>query len=536
MPSPETRYDVGSNRLPSLPLPPSRTQTVDPPGPGQDIAVDSRDGSAREPEKKLSALPAREGAFWVIVALAAPRFIGAVTTIVLRRLLGPGIAGTFDLAFTPYSFLDGFRSIGTGPALVYEREIDRETADTAWALNMLTAVIVAGAAQLLARPVALYYGHPAIEGIFRALSIAYVLGSVGSVHYFLLLRNLDFRARSLPAIGQVVAAAAISLLLALWGFGVGALVVRQLVSAGAGALLLLAVYPYCPRLRLVPPIAWRLLRYGLWLSTAMTVLFVSQNVDVFIGGRIIRSTADIGFYTTSWSLAFLVAGVFGTISTSMIFPTLSRTQSDPEVLKQKLVKAIRQLGLALIPLACLIATLAPVLIVPLLGTKFASYQRLFPVLTILALYAGSRTLLSAFFEGYKAIGRPQIVLAYNGVKLAIMVPLMLVGAEHGVLGLAAAYVPLQIVEVPAALLLADRVLGVGPRRVWTGCRVWLAASSVMVVAVAACERLCLSVAHAGSFGTLIASGLIGVAVYVALVTVLDRDALIEARAVLIRGL
>ncbi len=158
------------------------------------------------PGQILRRLPGQEGAFWVLFALATPKLFGPIFTIGLRRFLGPGVAGVFDLATAPYKLLDNFRNFGTGPALVYEREVSKSAANTAWTLNMLFAVIVTLAAQLLAKPIADFYGHPEIEGVFRLLSIAYVFASIGSVHFYLLLRDLDFRARSIPPLGQVIAA------------------------------------------------------------------------------------------------------------------------------------------------------------------------------------------------------------------------------------------------------------------------------------------------------------------------------------------
>ncbi|MBV9280705.1 MAG: oligosaccharide flippase family protein, partial [Chloroflexi bacterium] len=273
-------------------------------------------------------LPDRAGAFWVLFALAVPKLFGPIFTIGLRRFLGPGASGTFDLAYTPYNFLNNFRNFGTGPALVFEKSVSKAAANTAWTLNMLFAVVVTAAAQLLAHPVALYYGHPEIEGVFRVLSIAYVFASVSSVHSFLLMRDLDFRARAVPALGQVIAAGDIAVLAAAWGFGVGSLVARELTSAIAGAILLWAVYPFRPRVQLVPHLAWRLFRYGAWIGAGLTILYMSQNVDVFIGGRIIHNSDDVGFYTTSWKLAFIAAGVFTTVASSMVFPTLSRLQNN----------------------------------------------------------------------------------------------------------------------------------------------------------------------------------------------------------------
>src|SRR5579884_2542294 len=112
------------------------------------------------PRRVLSALPASQGAIWVVFALAVPKVLGPVFTIVLRRFLGPGVSGLFDLAMAPYKLLDNFRNFGTGPALIYERTVNRAAANTAWTLNMLFAVLVTAVAQVFARPVAGYYGHP----------------------------------------------------------------------------------------------------------------------------------------------------------------------------------------------------------------------------------------------------------------------------------------------------------------------------------------------------------------------------------------
>ena len=488
------------------------------------------------PARFLDKLPSTEGAFWVLFALFVPKILGPVFTIGMRRFLGPGISGTFDLATTPYKFLDNFRNFGTGPALVYERTVSRAAANTAWTLNMLFAVIVTLAAQLLAGPIASYYGHPQIEGVFRLLSIAYIFASVGSVHFFLLLRDMDFRARSVPPLGQVIVAGDLAVLFAVWGYGVGALVARELASVVAGAILLWAVYPFRPRVQLVPSIAWKLFRYGAWVGAGLTILFLSQNVDVFIGGRVIRNQSDIGFYTTSWKLAFIVASIFTLVASSMVFPTLSRLQDDYGVLKLKLLKSIRQMGLLMFPAATLLAVIAPVAIVPLLGEKWVHYRASFLVLSLLAFYAGNRTMLSVFFEAYKSIGKPWIVWAYNSVKLAIMVPAMIVGAQHGILGLASVYIPIQLLEFPAALFLADRVLHISPRAVWGAAWVPVTSTAIMAAAVIALEVLLHQVMHTGDLIALAGCLVLAALVYLACVLLLDRGILNEARGVLARGL
>ncbi len=326
------------------------------------------------------------------------------------------------------------------------------------------------------------------------------------------------------------------MLFAVWGFGTGALVARELVSVIVGAILLWAVYPFRPHLQLVPELAWRLFKYGAWIGAGLTILFLSQNIDIFVGGRVIRNKSDIGFYTTSWKLAFIAASIFTLVASSMVFPTLSRLRSDIAALRTKLLKGIQQLGLVMFPAAALLAVCAPVVVVPLLGEKWTHYRDSFLVLSLLAIYAGNRTMLSIFFEGYKAIGKPWLVWAYNSVKLAIMIPAMIYGAHHGILGLALTYIPVQILEFPAALFLARRVLGVSLGSVWKAASVPLMTTAVMAVAVIAVELFCLKALHLGDTFSLLFCVGTGLLVYVLALLLLNRQIISEARGVLIKGL
>jgi PST family polysaccharide transporter len=488
------------------------------------------------PGRLLAALPARSGAFWVLVAAGAPKLLGPIFTIGLRRFLGPGAAGLFDEATVPYKFLDNFRNFGTGPALVYEKTVSRAVANTAWTLNMLFAVIVTAVAQILAGPIAHYYNHPEIEPVFRVLSIAYLFASVTSVHFYLLLRDMDFRARSVPPIGQVIVAGDLAVVFAIWGFGVGALVVRELASVVSGAILLWAIYPYRPKPQLVPALAWRLFRYGAWIGAGLTILYVSQNVDVFIGGHIIHSKSKMGFYTTSWKLAFIAASVFTLVASSMVFPSLSRLQDNIVELRAMLLKAIRQLGLVMFPAAAFLAAVAPVIIVPILGSKWAQFRDSFVVLSLLAVYAGNRTMLSVFFEAYKSIGKPWLVWAYNTVKLAVMVPAMIYGAHFGIVGLALTYIPIQILEIPLGLWLAQKQLAVSPLAVWRAASVPILSTLLMTAAVIGIEVLMVGVLQLGDLPALLACCVVGAVGYLGAIFLLDRRILLEARAVLVRGL
>ncbi len=480
--------------------------------------------------------PAAQGVVWVVVALGIPRLIGAIITVALRRYLGPAASGIFDLAFTPYKLLDTFRSFGTGPALVFERELTPVIADTAWTLNMIAAVVIALLLQLIAAPAAEYFRHPAIEGVVRVLSIAYIFASLASVHYFLLLRDLNFRARAVPPVGQVSVAGMVAVLFAVWGFGVGALVAREVASAAAGAVLLWLIHPFRPGIRINRDVARKILSYGVWVGAGLSLLYLSQNADLFVGGRIIRRARDIGFYSTSWTLAFMMAGILTVLVGNVVFPTLSRVRDDSEQLHAKLLTGLQQVSIVMLPAGVLLACVAPVLIVPVLGHRFAPYRASFVVLSVLGVYAAVRTLLGVFFEGYKAVGKPWLVPLYNGCKLVVLVPSMIVGAHHGVVGLALGYIPVTVLEIPAALGLVFVVLDVTPRQVWASIRSPILATACMASVTVAVETAVVAGTGGLDVAALALSIIGGAATYAAALYLFDRALLVEARLVLLAGL
>jgi O-antigen/teichoic acid export membrane protein len=207
-----------------------------------------------------------------------------------------------------------------------------------------------------------------------------------------------------------------------------------------------------------------------------------------------------------------------------------------EELRKILFKSFRQIGLIMFPAAWLVAVVAPVLIVPILGEKYAPYQSSFIVLSMLAVYAGNRTMLSIFFEAYKSIGKPWIVWAYNSVKLVIMIPAMIYGAEHGIIGLALTYIPIQIIEFPVAVFLANRILAISVRQVWRASWIPIVSTFIMCAVTVTVELAMKRQLHLGDTVTLFTCLLVGGIVYVGALLVFDRRILREGMGVLSRGL
>jgi hypothetical protein len=197
---------------------------------------------------------------------------------------------------------------------------------------------------------------------------------------------------------------------------------------------------------------------------------------------------------------------------------------------------MRLISLVVLPTSAFLAAAAPVLIVPVLGARWSQYRESFLVLSLLTAYAGARTLLGVFFEGYKTVGKPGLIFAYHTARLIVIVPLMLIGARFGILGLAVGYLPLYMLEIPAALALASHVLQVAPRAVLAAIFPPLLASTLMAGVVLVTAKLSLSSGIAGDTGTLLLCLLAATGAYLAVLVMVDRAIFAEARRVFRSGL
>ena len=85
-------------------------------------------------------------------------------------------------------------------------------------------------------------------------------------------------------------------------------------------------------------------------------------------------------------------------------------------------------------------------------------------LVFLALYAAVRSLGAGANDVYKALGRPGLSIAISVVRLVILVPVLLVAAQWGIVGVAAAQLAVAFVFACGMQVVAARVIKIRARR------------------------------------------------------------------------
>jgi len=408
------------------------------------------------PDEAALGRTAARAVLWNYLSFASGKLLVLATMAVLARLLTPQEFGIVAFAMVAVNWLGVLKDLGLGGAVIQRRDETEESAQTVYVLNLVMSGLLTAGTALAAPAVAAFFREPLVVPILRVLSFTFLIQALGAVHVVLLRRNLDFRRKMIPDVGQAVMKGIASVAFALTGFGVWALVWGQLIGALAGTLLAWAVIPWKPRFRMHRRLVRPLMRFGMPLMLTDIQAAVWSNLDYVIVGRLLGDTA-LGIYTLAYRLPELLILSVWRVLGGAIFPFFSSIQRFPDLLRKGFLATIRYSQIVVVPLCVgLFITAGPAVEV-LFGDRWADA---IPVLRLLAVFALVGSIGVNIGDVYKAIGRPDLLAKLAFLELALLTPALILGARHGLIGVAAAHAVVAAIDTTIRLTVARRFVNV----------------------------------------------------------------------------
>jgi O-antigen/teichoic acid export membrane protein len=154
-----------------------------------------------------------------------------------------------------------------------------------------------------------------------------------------LTRERNFRALVIPGLAGAVARCLLAVLLVLRGWSFWAVVSADLVATLIVGLATQVARPIPVRFQFDWADAWEYLQFGLPLLGSGLVAFLIFNMDNFLVGYRMGSR-QLGYYALvfNWG-SFICVVLAGTVN-SVMLPTLSAMQRDPEAMRRCYLKAV----------------------------------------------------------------------------------------------------------------------------------------------------------------------------------------------------
>lgn len=356
------------------------------------------------------------------------------TLAILARLLTPAEFGVFAAAVTVIEFARPLGTLSLDQALVQSKTLSAGSVALSSTLAIGLSTVVAAVIAMNADAVLLLYDDPAVPELLVALAMSGPLAAVSALLLAIVRRKLAFRALTIAVLASSTTAALASIVAALGGWGVWALVVGYYVDLALKALLALVVV----RPRFVRPRAGEesrgLLRFGVGTSLAIMLNFWALHGDYVVIGSVLGAR-PLGYYSRAYQLISTVPGMIGRLHNMVLFPVFSRAQGHREYLGNALRVGTEATAAVTLPLCAWGLVAGPEIIFVLLGPGWEEAVVPFQILA-LGIYfrAGYRFSASIIL----ATGHVFALSACQAIYGALIVVGALVGAEWGIPGVATA--------------------------------------------------------------------------------------------------
>lgn len=384
--------------------------------------------------------------------------------VVLARLLSPHDYGLIAIVVVIIGVGEIFRDFGLSSAAVRAPELTRDQSTNLFWINTGIGVVLGGLLIVAAAPLASLYGQDEVQPIAQAMAAIFVLNGLATQFRAQLMRGLRFR--WLATVDVLAAALALGVAIggALLGWAFWALVAQQITQALVilvGAALGARWRPGWPR-RDVSVRSF--VRFGSNLVLSQIVNYATNNVDTALVGYA-YGAAPLGLYNRAYQLVVTPLSQIQSPVTSVAIPILSKIQEDQKRFSAYLVRGQLALGYPISLGLVTIAIAAEPVVELMLGQKWLAAV---PLLQLFALAGIARNLAFVGYWVYVVRGLSGSLFRYSLVTGAIRVLCVVIGAQWGVVGVAAGLALAPWLAWPISLLWLSRVTTVPTRALYTG--------------------------------------------------------------------
>ena len=378
----------------------------------------------------------KSGLKWFASVKLIGQLVTWTLTIYVMRLLTPEDYGLVAIATIFITFLILLKEFGLGPAIVQSQEMNQEILKKIFAVLIIISLILVVFIYLVSYHVAEFFNEPTVAPILQVLSLQFFLIPIESIPYALLQKAMKFKKMAIVEVSTGIIGGTATLIFAINGYEVWALVYGNLVLVTCRALLLNLFSPWfgLPDFTNLRSIK-KLVTYGGVITLEHTIRFFYTRADTFIVGKILGAKM-LGYYSVAMHLSSLPMQRMNSIINQVAFPAFSQIQDDKEKIRNSMCSGIKLTALISFPIFFGLASVAEDGILLVLGQNWS--QAILPIM-ILSLIMPLRMIANLYPTVARSCGRADISVG-NLVIGSILLPVSFyIGSFWGLAGVCYAW-------------------------------------------------------------------------------------------------
>jgi len=399
--------------------------------------------------------------------------------MILGRLLTPEDYGLVTMVTAFTGVLNMLGCFGLFQAAIQRDELSEAESSSLFWLNLALGAFLTLTAMVAAPMVSVFYSEPRLIAIMDVIAVTFIITAAGVQHGVLLQRRMSFGTSAKIEIASLLIATAVSVGMAMSGYGYWAIVSMTITLPLATTIGLWLSTGWVPGRPQIASGLRSMLHFGGGTTLTGFLSYITINIDKLLLGRV-WGTEATGLYSRAFYLInFPTENLNNTIG-EVAFAALSRTKDDPERFRRYFLRGYSLVVTLTLPLTVVCALFADDLIVVVLGPKWTSAVEIFrilaPTILVFAISSPLGWLLNAL--GFVRRG------VYIGLLSApLMITGILIGLPYGPRGVAMAYSSVMVIKVIPIAIWALRGTGVRIRE-FVGALASPLAASVIAAGIA----------------------------------------------------
>jgi O-antigen/teichoic acid export membrane protein len=386
------------------------------------------------PDDEMRRLAVR-GAGATLSAATLSLALRTIGTVVLARLLTPADFGVVTMVTTFSLLLMSFGLSGFTEAVIQPKELTRyQASNLFWissALGLILMIGFAASGPILAR----FFRNPLVTHATIGISVAIFITAIATIHSALLKRAMRFSAASINELVGIAVYTAVTILLAMRGWGYWALVggiIANAISTTIGAWWLCRWIPSLPRAKVgTRPI----LAFATKVYSRFSADYFTRNFDnLLVGWRF--NAIDLGFYKKAYDLFALTASQLTAPLNDVALATLSRMNQDHFRFRRYLASSLGMVAFAGMAVSVDLTLIGRDVVRLVLGPNWSESGRVF------ALFGpgiGVMLLRSTVGWIHLSIGKPGRWLRWTLVESTVTATMFVLALPWGISGIAIAW-------------------------------------------------------------------------------------------------
>lgn len=385
-----------------------------------------------------------KGFFWLSIGTFVGQSISWISTIIVIRLLLPKDYGLMAMAGSVIALLMTFSELGIGSSIVHAERMTEKEIRQIYGFVISSSLVVWLVCHLSAPLVALFYKEHDLVPILRVMNVNFILIALYMVPQSLFIREMNFKSKTGIDVSAQIGSAVVTLILALIGMGVWALVIGTLALNVIKAIAFNAARSDRFRPLFNFNGSGKIITYGVTMTGSRLLYSFYNQADLIIVGRFLGQHA-LGIYAVALNLASIPAEKVLPLINQISFTSYSRIQDDMDRIRRNLLRTTRVIAFSGFPIFWGMAAVAPEAIPLILGPKWGTAVVPFQLLCIMLPLKALGPVLASTVN---AIGEAKVNLINTAVTAVVMAIAFLIGVRHGIIGVCLAW----IIAYPAVFL------------------------------------------------------------------------------------